>query len=845
VKLAPVSEALTKRVVSVAADEHISSHSLGEGWVCAVFERLPSNGGPLVGLATAREAALFPQRIFRDLPAVRSTLFVEAQSSIDVVMKQMDRAGVRAVAVVDPLGRFLGAATHESILTALAERQRELLFESERMRLALDDDRRVLSDWARRLADFNEAASRLFDLNDADVELVFRRGIEALTGLVRARYGAIGVLDDTGNLDQFLHVGLSPEEVAAIGSPPKGNGLLGVIIREGSVLRVEDVSRDPRSAGLPKHHQPIRNLLGVPIAAGGRVFGRVYLCNKADGLPFDDRDERVAVAFARMIAVILNETRESARRRVAEDALRNKAAELHAVVETLHAFLGTGDEDVARATLLRETIELTGSEGGFVAGKGEDGRWRIHVDDDFPWQFFGSPERCREIAAKGPTRLDLGQAPDSLRLAAVPVKTGQDPTCLIAITRVAPYSDDELAVIEALSYAAATVEAHQAVRRQQRLLEERLARTQRLEAMGQLAGGIAHDFNNLLTVVLGCAEVLLADLPSADPRKELARDIRAAAEKGAGLSGQLLAFARRQVLKPSIVDLNHVVRDISGMLRRLASEAIEVRLQAADNALLVEADSAQLEAVLMNVVANARDAMPDGGMIDILTSRDGGFASIEVRDTGVGMDEATLRRIFEPFFTTKADRGGSGLGLSTAYGIVHQSGGDISMSSELGRGSCCRIRLPLLADEAAGAEFAYKALPEPRTGAETILLVEDEGLVRDALARGLGKFGYRVLFAARPSHALQLVKDRTGPIDVLVTDMVMPEMSGADLAAQVRLCLPGIDVLLITGYAPDASAAALPPGAASMQKPFSVGALAAKLRELLDAPRSLAERGIR
>ena len=381
--------------------------------------------------------------------------------------------------------------------------------------------------------------------------------------------------------------------------------------------------------------------------------------------------------------------------------------------------------------------------------------------------------------------------------------------------------------------------------------QEQLNESQRLEAVGQLAGGVAHDFNNILTVITGFCELVQAKLPVGHPSRRDLLAIREAGQKGAELTRQLLAFSRRQVLELSVLDLNGVVERFRGMLDRVLPANIEVVLRLADDLGRVRADRVQMEQILMNLGVNARDAMSAGGRLTMETAnaaldasigdlpsdlKPGRYVALIVSDTGIGMDEATRARIFEPFFTTKATGKGSGLGLATVYGIVKQSGGQVWVYSEPGRGSTFKIYLPRVED-APGQEPApaVAATKDPR-GTETILLVEDEERVREVTQRILAAAGYRVLSAARPEAALEMVSQRTGPIQLLLTDVVMPGMSGPQLAAQVVRLLPGIKVLYQSGYSEEAIAqhGALESGAALLSKPFTGSSLQRTVRAVLD-----------
>ena len=379
-------------------------------------------------------------------------------------------------------------------------------------------------------------------------------------------------------------------------------------------------------------------------------------------------------------------------------------------------------------------------------------------------------------------------------------------------------------------------------------LSAQLAQAQKMESVGRLAGGVAHDFNNWLTVINGYSSLVLSGLTSADPLREQVQEILKAGERAAGLTRQLLAFSRKQMLQPRQLDLNSVVEDMGSMLKRLMGEDVEVRFALSAESPLVRADPHQLEQVIMNLAVNARDAMPDGGCLLLETAvverdenyaalhpetRPGRYAMLALSDTGTGMDEATLQRIFEPFFTTKAVGQGTGLGLSMVQGMVAQSGGYVNVYSEPGRGTTFKIHLPALAGAAPDTETA-DAAPFLR-GRETILLVEDQESVRNYAAAALSSYGYRILQAANAGEALMICELERRRIDLVLTDVVMPHTSGRELAGQLAKMRPGIQVLFMSGYTDNVVVqhGVLDESAHFIQKPFSPQELAGKIRAIL------------
>jgi signal transduction histidine kinase len=389
------------------------------------------------------------------------------------------------------------------------------------------------------------------------------------------------------------------------------------------------------------------------------------------------------------------------------------------------------------------------------------------------------------------------------------------------------------------------------MRRERNRLEEQFRQAQKMEAVGRLAGGVAHDFNNLLTVITGYSDMLLAGRDLKEAQRTALEEIRRSAERGGALTHQLLAFSRRQPLEARLVHINELVMQTQKMLRRLIGEDIELVTIPAASHDIVEADPGRLEQVLMNLVVNARDAMPNGGKLAIETGTvnlgeaysakqlgvaPGMYITISIADTGVGMDEATQSHMFEPFFTTKNPGRGTGLGLATAYGIIRQSGGAIQIQSQLGKGTTARIYLPPA--RVAAPAHTEKAAPAGRlTGVETILLVEDEARVRKLIVDVLTAKGYRVLEATRGEEALRLSRLHQGDIDLMVVDVVMPEISGPELVRQIAPLRPGTHVLYISGYTDEAIVHHGIPesGTAFLQKPFLPDALARKVREVLDS----------
>jgi signal transduction histidine kinase/CheY-like chemotaxis protein len=391
---------------------------------------------------------------------------------------------------------------------------------------------------------------------------------------------------------------------------------------------------------------------------------------------------------------------------------------------------------------------------------------------------------------------------------------------------------------------------------ERRSLETQVSQSSKMEAVGQLAGGVAHDFNNLLTVIMSYSGMLLDRIEPGDPTREDVQEIAAAAELAAGLTKQLLAFSRKQVMQPRVININGVISDMENMLRRVIGEDIELLTSLDPEVARINADRGQLEQVLMNLVVNARDAMPEGGRLSIKTSNselsaefpvgalnaaDGEYVMLAVSDTGMGMTREVQQRLFDPFFTTKEQGRGTGLGLSTVYGIIKQSGGEISVYSEVGSGTTFKVYFPQLSASAEEHPDNVKRKEVPR-GSETILLVEDDPKLRVLAVRVLKKYGYDVLVAADGNEALAIASDPQTLIDAVVTDVVMPGMNGRELVEKLLGTRPGMPSLLMSGYADDEilRRGVLQGNTEFLQKPFTPEQLVRKVRAVLDSRRLVA-----
>jgi nitrogen-specific signal transduction histidine kinase len=377
-------------------------------------------------------------------------------------------------------------------------------------------------------------------------------------------------------------------------------------------------------------------------------------------------------------------------------------------------------------------------------------------------------------------------------------------------------------------------------------LQSQFNQAQKMEAVGRLAGGIAHDFNNLLTIISGYCELLMmSDIPVGDKRRESIATIRDAGERAARLTQQLLAFSRKAVIEPKLIDLNELVSDSAKLLRRLIGEDISLVVLTAPKPITIKADPGQLEQVIMNLVVNARDAMPTGGRLTIETSTvlstEGSgaeLACLSISDTGQGMSDEVKEKIFEPFFTTKGVGKGTGLGLAVVHGVVTQNGGTISIESKIGVGTTFQILLPLTM--APPSKTVVDSTRYASRGTETVLLVEDDKAVRRITRIALQSKGYTVLEASGGAAGLEQAETYPGEIHLLISDVVMPEMGGRQLLDAVRKHRPGLRVLFMSGYTDDAVLLdrGVEAADAFIQKPFTPLSLTRKVREVIDTPRS-------
>lgn len=559
---------------------------------------------------------------------------------------------------------------------------------------------------------------------------------------------------------------------------------------------------------------------------------------------------------------------------------RVKLERLVAAVSTHFIHLGTDEVDEGINHALRTIGEFAGVDRSYVFLLSDDGATGSNTHEwcaegiepqikflqnlpasSFPWwmeKLRGRENihipRVADLPVEASAEKEILQAQGIQSLVVVPMLSGGRLIGFLGFDSVKmekSWAEEDFALLEMLGNVLVNALERREAEKERRNLEEQFLQAQKMEAIGRLAGGIAHDFNNVLTVITGYSGLWLERLPPGDPLREDIEKIHVSAERAVSLTRQLLALSRQQIIQPRVIDLNIIITNLNRMLRRLIGEDIELITTLDADLGRVKADPGQIEQVIMNLVVNARDAMPQGGKLTIATAHVDAmetsarrhsdappkpYVMLAVSDTGCGMDADTAAHIFEPFFTTKDPGEGSGLGLSTVYGIVKQAGGHISVDSAPGRGTTFNIYLPRVEDEVRQIEKPESPLAS-FCGKETVLVVEDEALVRSLVRTVLQPYGYHVLEAKDAHEALLLCERHVGPVHLLLTDVVMPNMSGPELARRLAPKHPDMKVLYMSGYAnqaltgDDASAE----GVAWLQKPFTPEVLVRLVRNLLDA----------
>lgn len=604
-----------------------------------------------------------------------------------------------------------------------------------------------------------------------------------------------------------------------------------------TVIAASDAHRDPRTREFSDSYLTplgITSMLDARIHTGG-VVG--VLCHEQVGPPrkWTEDEETFAVAVASIVALAL----EGAQRRRSEEQLRRQRDLLHRAHQALNSHLHNSplaviewDREQRVTHWSARAQDIFGWSEEEVVNRRAD-EWRFVHEEDLA----SVQQMMTELAAgrRNSQSINRNHRKDG------------------AVLHCEWYSTalvDEAGQVVSLFSLVHDVTERVRAEAEQRTIQARLLQSQKLETVGRLAGGIAHDFNNLLTVINGTADVALETQPLVPAVRDDLRQIREAGERAARLTSQLLAFSRKQILQSSVIDVNRLIGNLHGMMRRLIGEHLELVLQLGEEAGRVEADAGQLEQVVLNLVVNARDAMPDGGTVTIRTgrldldagdprlpagARPGSHAHVSVSDTGVGMDEATRLQAFEPFYTTKDPEKGTGLGLAMVHGIVLQTGGAIWVESEPGRGSTFSVCLPH--STAPAQTEPLPASPPRAPGRGTILVVEDEPALRSLAVRILRGSGYHVLSAGDGDEALGVLRASPHPVHLLLTDVVMPGMNGRELADRVLAEHPGIKVLFTSGYTDDEIIrhGVLDRAREFIPKPYTIDTLTARVRSILDA----------
>ncbi len=662
---------------------------------------------------------------------------------------------------------------------------------------------------------------------------ILRKAGNAARKIIGADYAGIGIaVEDKLQLRFFELFGAGPNPTSRFANATFCGTVFAEILRSRKSQRVSCPDGWPDGPDLPDGHPAIHSFLGTPLVVGAQLYGWMYVADKLGASEFSEGDDRILTALAAKVALAfenserLRTIQEHAVHLEAEIEERKRAEDrFHVLVETAPTGIVIVDAKGRFVEVNAQALHMFGYERHELIGKTVETLVpdRLgHAHQGHVSGYLTNPHarpmgKGIELFAR---RKDGTEFPVEISLGPLASKEG----VLISST-----------IVDIT---------------ERREMQEQLRLSQRMEAIGQLAGGVAHDFNNLLAVILGCSDVLLDALPADHLAVSKIAMIRKAGASAADLTRQLLAFSRQQMLQPRVLNPKDIVEQTEALLRRLIGENIALKIALAPSLGWVKADPGQIEQVLLNLAVNARDAMPQGGALRIDAQNveldgsykdehrqvvPGRYVMLAVEDTGSGMDRKTQARIFDPFFTTKELGKGTGLGLATVYGIVKQSGGYIWVYSELGKGTTFKVYLPRI-EQNPQSEPRIEKEKSVSAGHETILLAEDSESLREMAREYLESEGYIVLAAATGMEALQLAKEFAGKIHLLLTDVVMPAMSGPELATLVESLRPGIRVIFTSGYTDDAIArqGVLDPTIAFIQKPYRPKALARKIREVLD-----------
>jgi PAS domain S-box-containing protein len=642
--------------------------------------------------------------------------------------------------------------------------------------------------------------------------------------LFAASYVTLGIVDRDDR--SVRHASICGAEAAGwMESGDRITGMLETVVTERRTLRGVNPGGDPASLRLPVRHPAVHSYMVVPIASPAHVYGWICLVGN-DGRAFTEEDEQLTMALAGQVGRLYEVDREILERKQAESAFRDERDRAKRYLDTAEVILLALDLTGCITLINRKGCDLLGCAEVELLGR------------DFLATCL--PVRTRDaMTAKFHAVID-----GDLSIVEAPILTRSGNERLIE-WRNTLQRDETGRVIGTFSSGADITE--------RRALEEQYQQAQKMEAVGRLAGGVAHDFNNLLTVILGYCDLLLADFDPDDRRQVDIAEIQKAGTSAAALTRQLLAFSRKEIIEPTLLNLNVVVADMREMVGRLIGEDVQVVLGLRSDLPPVMADRGQVEQIVLNLAVNARDAMPAGGSLTIETAcielgenyetahlalKPGRYVLLTVSDTGTGMTPQVLARLFEPFFTTKSAGKGTGLGLATVQGIAARSGGSVGVRSEAGVGTTFEVYLP---EADAASQTVALAAPSARPHAPsthaTILVVDDEEAVREVARRLLTQQGHSALVAANGDEAFRLFESHSS-IDLLLTDVVMPGISGPHLTERLWAQRPGLKVIYMSGYTEDAIGhhGVLNPGIAFLHKPFTAESLGRKIREVMDQP---------
>ena len=669
----------------------------------------------------------------------------------------------------------------------------------------------------KRAESLSSALYRIAEITSSAADLQqFYSAIHRIVGeLMCAHNFYIALYDPTTQILNFPYFVDEADPTPA--AKQLGRGLTEYVLRTGEpLLCTPDVFAELVERGeVELIGAPSLDWLGVPLRAGSSAFGVVVVQSYSPEIRFQEKDRDILTFVSQQLASAVEHKRH-------EEALRHSEARYRSLVQS--AVYG-----IYRSNLEGRFLDVNPALVSMLGYNHAEDLLALNPERDV---FEDPAEQARLM-----TEFEKGERVDNVELR-WKRKDGKIITVRLS-GRAVPTPGGSGDVLEIIAEDIT----------ERRVLEDQFRQAQKMEAVGRLAGGVAHDFNNLLMVIGGYAEVMLEQTAIQDPLHSKIEAIQQAAERASTLTRQLLAFSRKQLLELKVVDINSIVSDMERLLRPLIGEDIELVAKTALDIGRARADAGQIEQVIMNLVVNAKDAMPNGGKLIIETAnvdlddavrteyryiKPGPYVMISVTDNGQGMDKETQSRIFEPFFTTKEKGKGTGLGLSTVYGIIKQSGGYVFAQSELGRGTTFRIYLPRV-EEAAHVPGHTRIKEAECGGCETVLLVEDEESVRQLVRETLEAKGYKVIEAEDGGSAMSISAAHPGVIDVLITDLVMPGMNGRELAKLMEASRPGIRVLYLSGYTEDAilHQGVLQGGSAFLQKPFTLQALSRKLREVL------------